>query len=291
MIKSFTIINHLGESINLDIRRPEQSGFLITSVAGLTPTNATINTTDNSYSDGTLINSVKKEQRNIVFNITFVDTENKESIETVRQKCYKYFQVAHKITILVDTDYRTYKIKGVVETNEIDIFSQQEGSQISIICPDPYFNSLTYNSLMMAAIQPRFKFPFKIQTQFKFAERRMSVIDNFINDSSVEVYPIIEFLAKTELTNPSIMNINTYEKAKINITLTAGDKVVIDTRKGQKSIILYSGNILANIFNYKDSSFRFFKLHVGDNYLKYDADINPTGLQTTVKWESLYGGV
>ena len=75
---------------------------------------------------------------------------------------------------------------------------------------------------------------------------------------------------------------------KINLEMSAGDTLVIDTRKDKKTI---TKNGTINCFNLMADDFQFFKLHVGDNYLKYDADINSGGLQTTVKWDNLYGGV
>ena len=62
-----------------------------------------------------------------------------ESIEDVRQRSYQYFSVKDSVTLTIKTDNRNCEIKGYVEANEPNIFSQWEFTQISIICPDPYF--------------------------------------------------------------------------------------------------------------------------------------------------------
>lgn len=84
MIHSFAITNYLGDRIKLDLREPEVSGFLIKSVTGLGPVKATVNTTEVVTNDGSMFNSARLSQRNIVFQIVFVDTVYGETIEDVR---------------------------------------------------------------------------------------------------------------------------------------------------------------------------------------------------------------
>ena len=45
MIKSITVTNYLGDSIKLELARPEESGFIVTSVTGLGAGKANINMT------------------------------------------------------------------------------------------------------------------------------------------------------------------------------------------------------------------------------------------------------
>lgn len=54
MIKSVTVVNHLGESLKLDLASPEKSGFIVKSIEGLGPVKATVNTTKMSTTDGAL---------------------------------------------------------------------------------------------------------------------------------------------------------------------------------------------------------------------------------------------
>lgn len=42
MIKSVTVVNHLGESLKLDLASPEKSGFIVKSIEGLGPVKATV---------------------------------------------------------------------------------------------------------------------------------------------------------------------------------------------------------------------------------------------------------
>ena len=93
--------------------------------------------------------------------LTFYRENNqKMSIEELRHKCYRFFPIKQEIIFYVTNDSGTYKITGYVETNETNIFTKEEGAQISILCPDPYFvkENVDVKSLI-SKITPNFSFP------------------------------------------------------------------------------------------------------------------------------------
>ena len=170
MIQAFKIVNYLGESLYLDIRRPEDTGLLVTSVTGLTPPKADIATSQYALFDGSAFVNGRAEQRNIVMNIVFyMDNNEKLSIEEIRHRCYRYFPLRKELTFYAINESGTYYIKGYVETNEINIFSKQEATQISIICPDPNFKKEGSEQYpYVSIVEPTFQFPaeFKIVDDF-----------------------------------------------------------------------------------------------------------------------------
>ena len=168
MIKSFTITNHLGKSIFLELRKPEDTGFLISSVTGLGPVTAEIAQSNIATIDGSMIGNVRLEPRNIVFTIVYYeDNKEKLSIEQLRHNLYVYFPVKREITIDVENDSRHYVIKGTVESNELNIFSKQEGSQISIVCPDPYFEEAHQTDSYLSFVTPNFQFPCSFEADIR----------------------------------------------------------------------------------------------------------------------------
>ena len=157
MIKSVTVTNYLGESIKLELGFPEKSGFLIQSITGLGPSKADINVSEIATNDGSIYNSARTTTRNIVFTLGFLFNP---TIEDMRQLSYKYFPLKKRVLLLFETDNRTCEIYGYVESNEPDIFSSQETTKISIICPDPYFYSVVPGIAVFYAIDPIFEFEF-----------------------------------------------------------------------------------------------------------------------------------
>jgi len=165
MIQSFKIENYLGESLFLDIRKPEDTGFLITSVTGLNLPKIDIASQNYSTYDGSHFGNKHVNMRNIVMNITYyLDNKDKTDIESLRWKLYRYFLPKTELTFYATNEHGTFRINGYVESNEINIFSKEEGSQISILCEDPNFTKDEDERVItVGTIDPLFHFPFSIE--------------------------------------------------------------------------------------------------------------------------------
>ena len=142
MIKKVIITNYLGESIEFELTNPYKTGIYVSSITGLGPGKASINTTDIATDDGSIFNSARSEQRNIVMELGFMQVPGiTDTIEDARQLTYKFFPKKKPLRFYILTDNRELEIYGYTESNEPDIFSKDEKTQISIICPDPLFYS------------------------------------------------------------------------------------------------------------------------------------------------------
>lgn len=307
MIYSFAVTNYLGDRIKLELGRPDISGFLIKSVTGLGPVKANVNTTEVVTNDGSMFNSARLSQRNIVFQLAFVDTIYGETIEDVRQKSYKYFPAKKSVEIVIETDNRYVKIKGYVESNEPDIFSSQGGTQISIICPDPYFYSAGEdgnNVTDFYTIDPVFEFPFSNESLTEpllvFGEIQIKTegVITYHGDSEIGVVIYIHAIGKA--TNINIYNTETREVMSINTDrleqltgkgLVAGDDIVINTAKGEKSITLVREGVSYNILNCLDKNTDWFSLSKGDNIFAFTAETGVTNLQFRIENQVIYEGV
>lgn len=307
MIYSFAVTNYLGDRIKLELGRPDISGFLIKSVTGLGPVKANVNTTEVVTNDGSMFNSARLSQRNIVFQLAFVDTVYGETIEDVRQKSYKYFPAKKSVEIVIETDNRYMKIKGYVESNEPDIFSSQEGTQISIICPDPYFYSAGEdgnNVTDFYTIDPVFEFPFSNESLTEpllvFGEIQIKTegVITYHGDSEIGVVIYIHAIGKA--TNINIYNTETREVMSINTDqleqltgkgLVASDDIVINTAKGEKSITLVRDGVSYNILNCLDKNTDWFSLSKGDNIFAFTAETGVTNLQFRIENQVIYEGV
>lgn len=307
MIKSFTVTNYLGDSIKLELGRPEKSGFLINSVSGLGPSKANINTTEVSTNDGSLFNSARLNQRNIVFEFIFVESVNRETIEDVRQKSYKYFPLKKNLDLLIETDNRIVNTTGYVESNEPNIFSSQEGSQISIICPDPHFYSAGpdgNNTTVFYGIESVFEFPFSNESLtdplivFGNIQNKTENVITYRGDSEIGI--TIQIHAIGEAGGITIYNTGTRESMRIDAIklealtgsgIVAGDDIIIKTQKGDKSITLIRGGKTTNILNCLDKRTDWFSLTKGDNIFAFTAESGTTNLQFWIENKIIYEGV
>lgn len=302
MIKSFKITNHLGESLYLDIKKPEDTGFLIGSVSGLASPETDISLTEYALYDGAHIGSIRSESRQIDFSIVFYEfNKNKYSIEELRHQCYKYFPIKRKIKIEVTNDSGTYEIEGYVETNETTIFTKLEGAEISVICPDPYFRHRNASTLYLWHAVPLFEFPV--------------MFENTIEFSKIESYPdinldysgyggqgvTITIDAKGSADNPIIYELSRRQWIKINTKslaartgsgILAKDSFTITTEKGNKTAKLIRNGATYNILSCIEIGGEWISLEQGMNRFGYSVDgDNKNNLYVRIDYKTNYVGV
>lgn len=307
MIYSLAVTNYLGDRIKLELGRPENTGLLVKSITGLGPVKANVNTTEVATNDGSMFNSARLSQRNIVIQLAFVHSIYGEDIEEIRQKSYKYFPIKKNVELIIETDNRYVRTIGYIESNEPDIFSKQEGTQISIICPDPYFYSASEdgnNVTDFYSIDPVFEFPFSNESLSEplliFGEIQIKTegVITYHGDSEIGVMIYIHAIGPA--TNINIYNTETREVMSINTTklealtgkgIVASDDIIINTLKGEKSITLVREGKSYNILNCLDKNTDWFTLVKGDNIFAFTAESGVTNLQFRIENKVIYEGV
>lgn len=300
MIHSVIVTNHLGESLTLELGSPEKSGLLIRRIEGLGPPQASINSYDLATIDGSRFVSSRVQTRNIVINLMPIWTEG-SSVENNRLKAYKYFPIKQRITFRVLTDNRDAYVIGYVESNEADIFSNEETLTISILCPDPYFYEFEEQTVMFTGIDPEFEFEFSNEsTSAKLIE--LSEVKT-LNAKTIEYTGDAEigFLISLRIMgtvsgdifiyNPDTYEGMTIDTSKITTGLNSNDYINISTVKGKKSVYHIRGSTRTNIINALDHDSDWFVLRKGGNTLIYDADVGGDNLTFSVIFSPAYQGV
>lgn len=304
MIRAVTFTNYLGDSIRLVLARPEESGFVIKSITGLGPGKANINTTEVATNDGSLFNSSRLPSRNIVVSLGYMWND---SVEDVRQLSYKYFPIKKKLTVLIESDNRQAEIEGYVESNDPTIFSKDEGSDISIICPNPFFYSAGENGInttIFYGVEPLFEFPFRNESLYEklllMGEIRNETERVVMYNGDAEIGITITIHAIGEASNITIYNTRTREVMRIDTEklekftgsgIIAGDDIIICTIKGKKSISLLRNGKTTNILNCLDKNADWFQLAKGDNIFAYTAETGSSNLQFRIENRIVYEGV
>lgn len=321
MINSVTVTNFRNDSIDIELFRPEKTGFLITSIDGIGFADADINTMDVATLDGSQYVSSKMKSRSITLNFVFAgDT----SVETLRHKCYKYFPSKKKVKLRFNTDNRSLWIEGYVEANKPDIFSENESVAVTVVCPDPYLRDDGGIVVLKGNIDPSFEFPFSNES-----------LDNKLLEFGTVAYTtqqVITYLGEAdttgivvtmEFTNRipayvsfiTIYNRTTYEygdgtgKMKINLTALKsltnnqidpfsnsiiGCKLIMSSVIGDKYIKILNSSLtqtydVLGIMDRNNSSWLY--LVPGENMFVVDATGQQDSIVTTIEYDTLYGGV
>lgn len=302
MIKSVTVTNPKGESLKMELSNPASSGLMITNIEGLGPSKANIITNELATIDGAVYSSARQSYRNIVFTLAMWPGED---IESMRQRTYRYFPIKKDVVLRVETDNKLVECTGYVESNTPVIFTEQEYTQVSIICPDPYFYDLENEIVSFTGVVPMFEFPFSNESvsenllQFGEISLDSRRTINYIGDEDVGISISISILDRS-VRNIRINNTQTYEKFIIytdkiaSITGTgikAGDEIYITTNKGSKSVRLLRDGRFTNIIAAIDKDSDWFQLSVGPNEFDFTVEDGKDYVSMTFVYRNAYGGV
>lgn len=302
MIKSLKVTNHNGQSLILELYHPERSGLIISNIEGLGPPKADINSAEVAMIDGGLFTSARMTQRNIVITLAMMFDP---LIEDSRLRTYTYFPVKKKVQLEIITDYRHAECEGYVESNTPVIFSKDETTQISIICPDPFFYELGDEVMAFSGVHPMFEFPFSNESlsepMLEFGDIRYDsrAVLHYVGDVDTGVFITVHVTAGTA-EGITIWNTGTRERIIIDtkkikrltdITFGQGDDIEINTKVGEKYIRLLHDGHYYNIISCINKDADWFQLTTGDNTFAFVADAGDDNLIVTFKYRNAYGGI
>jgi hypothetical protein len=205
---------------------------------------------------------------------------------------------------LIETDKRTCKAQGYIESNEPDIFSKEEGTTISIICPDPYLYSQFNTETTFSGLESNFEFPYENNslsenlTEIGIINRQSIKSVLYEGDSEVGVIIKIHVIGEAEkitiynTTKREVMIIDTDKlKTLTGAPLAVGEDIIISTIKGDKYARLLRNGEYINILNCINKDANWFQLSKGDNVFAYTAEVGELNLEFKIIHQDIYEGV
>ncbi len=277
------VVNDRGNTLELT----NNPNYTVFKIEGLNPPQATINSSANSTNDGSKVNNVRVENRNIVIYATI-----EGDVEANRINLYKYFPVKKTIKLYFNNDSRNIYIEGVVELIECDLFTKKQVAQISVICPQPYFKAINDLVSIFSDVSPLFSFPFTIaKSGVEVSAITTNVRKSIVNTGDVETGVVIKLFAIGTVVKPVIYDVLKRTHLKLNFTMLPSDTIVVNTNIGEKSIELIREGVTYNALGYMLPDSTWFTLEAGDNVFTYDADSGNNNLQITFSTPIFYSGV
>jgi hypothetical protein len=111
---------------------------------------------------------------------------------------------------------------------------------------------------------------------------------NIRNGGQLPVPFTATFYAKNEVVNPKIIHANTGEILIVNKTMTAGERVVVEITHDRTYV---TSSVDGNIRGALDLDSTLFRLGVGDNVLKPEADSGLNQLEVQINFATEIVGV
>lgn len=288
------IENENGEVLTLT---GAQDKYQVVSVEGLNPPNATIHQSEIAGADGTKRMSSKLTARNLVIMVRI-----NGNVERNRLNLYNFAKTKHYCKVWYKNGNRDVYIEGWVETNECSLFTNSEQMQISIICPDPYFQSVDEIVTDVSQVLGNFEFPFAFGAEgvdtptitdeaIEFSIYIKNRIVNVINEGEDETGLIVTITATGTVVNPTIYNVATRESFSLNITMEKSDILTINTSRGRKSVTLLHETTLSNCINKVVRESTWLNLGKGDNLFTYEAEEGSSDMTVVFTHRTKYQAV
>ena len=176
----------------------------------------------------------------------------------------------------------------VTATPTIEPRSKFAHFQFSVNAPYPYWQKDNSVSKALSGVQNHFKFPWNVSRPFRFGELMVTKFMNIHNGGQVPVPFTATFYAKNDAVNPKITNVNTGETLIINKSMVTGERVVVEITHDRTYV---TSSVDGNIRGALDLDSTLFRLGVGDNVLKPEADSGLDHLEVGINFATEIVGV
>lgn len=269
------------------LRLTENPLFKLTNVDGLTSATAELATSTVPGMDGDIVNSVQASPRSIVLDLSI-----EHSVEAISRAIKRVIKAKQRCTLRWEPeDGRELVIGGYVEQIDMPRFTSLAVMQVTIHCDQPWWEDAQETATEISEVLDlhcftdyegdMLAFP---EEGIPFGEYDTNRTKAFDNDGDAEVGLTIRIVALGDVTNPAIYN-SEAEFIGVNLTMHAGDEVVITTGKGQKSITLNGENRISAIMR----GSTWLQLPTGEEELTIDSDDGTEGnMYFTVTYRRRY---
>ena len=280
---TLSVENEYGERLELT-HNPD---YVITSVDGLAPPDATISTTEDAMSDGSVFNSAFIQNRLITITLA-VNSPAEEN----RLRLFKYCKIKRPCRVWYKNGTLDVYADGYVQNYPaVGYFEKKQVVQISILCPNPYFMAVEQNETEFSHVVNNFEFPFAIESPIPFSYIVADTTRSVVNRGDAETGAAIKILATGAATKPKVTNAETGEYFEVDVILAAGDVVLIDTRQKKKGVWLISGGVKTNLIGSMTFGSTWLQLVPGDNVFAISAESGGDALICAFTTDERFTGV
>jgi hypothetical protein len=268
--KLFRYVNENGDSIVFDY----SGGYLINKPTGIDTLTVQMNEAQGIDQVGSTIQSVNVQSRPVKISGVLVgefQTENKDRLLSVIRP-----DLSGKL--YADEFYLTVRPTATPAVEQKPSFAQ---FQFSLLAPYPYWQKDDSASATLSGVSKRFKFPWNISRPYRFGTVISEQFIRINNRGQVPIPYTVTFTALASVTNPKIIDAATNKFLLLNKELVAGERVVIEITHERTFVTSSVDGECRGALDLKSS---YFRLGVGDNVLKPDADAGKENLQVDIQY-------
>jgi len=264
-----------------------QSGIIIEKVASLTQQNVKLDTTASNREIGETLEHQRVEPKTLAVRGTILGPA-----DDTRERMVHILAPLAKGKIVFND---TYELEVYVKASpDVERYARDAKFSFTLYAPYPYWRRREKTQETLVGLKALFSFPWNLSVPnpFRFSEYVPVGYVTVQNTGEAPAYWTVTFLAMDEVTRPRIYNMVTGEYVRILKILDEGEQVVVSTEGEELTVTcIASDGTVTDGFRYLDIHSTPFKLAVGENYIKTDAEANDVALRASISFHPCYVGV
>lgn len=240
-----------------------------------------VNTTDN-YDTGAYCQGIHIPCRTIT--LTFDIYATGERYKNIADKIYSACQHGQAVKVRIQDNMQDIYCNGYCVSCTPAQHSVPVYFVVQIKCTDPYFYDYSSNIITMLGLSQDFEIV-KNEWELNAVEFGNYCNNNVIeiaNDGACECGFICTINIIDSINNITLQNLTTNEEMQINTAFISGDKIIINTQTGQRSIKLIRSGAEYNIIGALSDDSTFFQLQQGKNIIYVNDSNNSNSTQYNV---------
>lgn len=273
MLTKIEVTNRRGNMLTLSIIE-EDTPYLVSSIDGLEPVQATLSASSYAGIDGDIFQSAKRAARNIKMKLDLDPDFITDTFTTLRQNLYRFFIPKSQINLRFYQDTGLYlDITGIVEDFSSPLFDQDPSVDLSIMCYQPDFTDPRIVQLAGHTV----------------ADTTATVIDY---PGNVESGVVVTLNVNRPVSDFTIYNIDeggNIFRLDFTGTLVADDVLVISSLTGNKGITLTRAGHASSYLFGRSAQSTWIQLFEGMNSFRIYTSAEP--VPYVLEYVVRYGGL
>lgn len=153
--------------------------------------------------------------------------------------------------------------------------------QFSLLAAYPYWQRDDSAEATLSGVAKRFRFPWNVTRPYRFGEVVSALFINIVNSGQVPIPFTVTFKALDTVVNPKLIDAATNNYLLLNKTLVAGETVTIDITHDRTYV---NSSVDGECRGALDLNSSFYRLAVGDNVIKPEAQSGKENLQVDIDY-------
>lgn len=270
----FEFINKRGERLSL----LDNKYFYLIDLEGQTTANVDVSSLVMGGIDGDIITNEQAQPRTITLNLYIKQGVN---VEEAKREILRVVKIKQYASILWQQNEKNIIINGLVESADMPRWNNSVLMQISLHCSQPFWedieeviqeiNEFINLHYFTNSENDMLYFP---EEGIPFGQFDATRTKTFTNEGDVAVGVEIEIIALETVTNPIIYDTDGnffgvgYGNGNKQVVMSAGDRIIITTHKGDKTVKLNGVSIYDKIVPFSS----WLQIQTGENQFRIDSD-------------------